>query len=309
MGPLSVDGPTETQVLSCQVLSEEGREVSTLVHGESYVLRVHVQAARDCRRMDVGFLVRQPSGLVLQAGSLRDRDRTIGVRAGEDMLVDFSIPCRLWTGGYVVGAWARADSGNLRSEAPAAQEEQVIQVHSGQDFPGLADLGSQIKHIGSQAAPPDSPEGEDVQILDYALLDESGMPATRLHQGRTYTVRQRVLCHRDTSPLSLSYRMELPSGLVVCGLQSMLKALTPQGRAGEILTMDCTFPCLLGEGEYLLGGGVAELITESSFTILHLLRGAVEFSVVGEGLQRGLFRLPWEVRQVHREPHQQGAAH
>ena len=51
------------------------------------------------------------------------------------------------------------------------------------------------------------------------------------------------------------------------------------GKRGEIISVGFSFDCRLSSGSFLIGGGVAEVLSDSSFRIIHLLRDQ-EFEVV-----------------------------
>ena len=65
---------------------------------------------------------------------------------------------------------------------------------------------------------------------------------------------------------------------------------------------DFTLPCFLQAGNYLLGGGVAEMLADAKFNVLHIVRGAVEFEVCGQIQFQGVADLQSEVRKISTQP-------
>ena len=136
------------------------------------------------------------------------------------------------------------------------------------------------------------------EILSYELLNEQDTPVRTLVYGNTYLIRMTVFCHSEIDSMSLSFRLEKPSGLVVYGLSTILSGEKIRGYKGKTVCVDFTLPCFLQAGNYLLGGGVAEMVADAQFNVLHIVRGAVEFEVCGQIQFQGVADLQSEVTRI-----------
>jgi energy-coupling factor transporter ATP-binding protein EcfA2 len=138
-------------------------------------------------------------------------------------------------------------------------------------------------------------------LQGFELLDDNGDPAEAVRQGERYLVRARVRCREDVERLSISFRIDRPTGIVVYGTSTASKAVEISGAAGETILVDFTFPCHLQAGVYFLGGGVAETQENGDFVILHLVRHAVQLDVAGATDFQGVVDIGSEVQSVRRE--------
>jgi energy-coupling factor transporter ATP-binding protein EcfA2 len=141
-------------------------------------------------------------------------------------------------------------------------------------------------------------ESLKAEILSYELLNEQDVPVRTIVYGDTYLIRMKVVCHSDVDSMSLSFRIEQPSGLVVYGLSTIYSGKKIRGCRGKIVCVDFTLPCFLQAGNYLLGGGVAEMLGDAKFNVLHIVRGAVEFEVCGQIQFQGVADLQSEVKKI-----------
>ena len=103
--------------------------------------------------------------------------------------------------------------------------------------------------------------------------------------------------HSEIDNMSLSFRIQKPSGLVVYGLSTIHSGEKIRGCRGETVCVDFTLPCFLQAGYHLLGGGVAEMVADAQFNVLHIVRGAVQFEVCGQIQFQGVADLQSEVKQ------------
>jgi lipopolysaccharide transport system ATP-binding protein len=117
-------------------------------------------------------------------------------------------------------------------------------------------------------------------MTDIAFIDPAGQPAATLTHGVTYEIRCRSRLGREFSGLSVGYRIQKPGGHIAYGTSTQTQGLPVSGRAGETIEVRFAFPCLLQDGRYFLGAGVAEVFTEGRFQVLHVLRDHA-FEVVG----------------------------
>jgi len=140
------------------------------------------------------------------------------------------------------------------------------------------------------------------EILSYEVLNDQDISVRTLVYGNTYFIRVTVFCHSEIDNMSLSFRIEKPSGLVVYGLSTIYSGEKIRGCRGKTVCVDFTLPCFLQAGNYLLGGGVAEMLADAKFNVLHIVRGAVEFEVCGQIQFQGVADLQSEVKKISTQP-------
>lgn len=139
----------------------------------------------------------------------------------------------------------------------------------------------------------------DAKILDINIVNQKGIRVSNLFYGETYFIKVRCLCIRDCPSLSLSYRIQKSNGQIVYGISSMVLKAEISGEAGQIMEAQFSFPCLLNSGEYLIGGGVAKMKSESDYEVLHVLRDSFSFTVISDGLFQGDVDLKSSIISVH----------
>jgi hypothetical protein len=126
------------------------------------------------------------------------------------------------------------------------------------------------------------------ELLGYECLNDAGVPVQTLYHGETYTIRIRLLCHERLARMAVSFRIEMPSGLVAYGVSSAYLGKFMAGEPNDVLTVDFSFDCYLQSGAYLLGGGIAEYQSDTEFTVVHILRGAQQLTVLSSGKFQGV---------------------
>lgn len=156
--------------------------------------------------------------------------------------------------------------------------------------------------VDARGAAPAPASSRRAELVAYRCLNAAGVRVQTLYHGERYTIRAEVLCHESIGRLAVSFRLELPSGLVAYGLSSAYVGTFFTPRAGEMLTVDFRFDCYLQSGAYILGGGIAEYRTDTDFTVVHVLRGAEQLTVVGSGRFQGIADLRSDVVAWRSEP-------
>jgi ABC-type polysaccharide/polyol phosphate transport system ATPase subunit len=136
------------------------------------------------------------------------------------------------------------------------------------------------------------------KILSYQILNEEGKSIETAYYGQTYIIRVVLHCYEAISNLSISFRIETPTGVVVYGLQTALLERVISSQKDETLAVDFTLPCLLQTGTYVVGGGIAEMFNKSSFAIIYTLRGGCVFNVIGDNKFSGIVDLQATLQSV-----------
>lgn len=160
-----------------------------------------------------------------------------------------------------------------------AQERQLA---------AIGKITGDVLQVGSDRKSLQVTSQEKVEIESIQLTDEQGLPIATAIRGREYNIRVVVNCFADIPNVSISFKIETPTGQVIYGLQTALLGRVIPARKGEKLTLNFRFPCSLQSGEYLIGGGVAEMLGESDFIVISLRRAAHLFEVTGQATFAGV---------------------
>lgn len=139
--------------------------------------------------------------------------------------------------------------------------------------------------------PQESNEGLETYIESIALLDSAGNAVSHLQGDETYCIRVRCRSLVAYDNLSLSFRIQKPGGAVLYGTSTVFQNISVPIKANEVVEASFKFRCQLASGQYLLGGGVATMLDERNFAILHIFRDAVVFGVEASVLFQGDFNM------------------
>lgn len=138
-------------------------------------------------------------------------------------------------------------------------------------------------------------------LKSFMILNHDNTPVSILYHGETYSIRIALYCYESIRDMSVSFRIEQPSGTVVYGLSSIFCEMPISGQAGETIAVEFSLPCWLQSGSYLLGGGIAEILALEEFNILHILRNAQQFEVVAPNKFQGIIDLQSQLLSVQKE--------
>lgn len=156
--------------------------------------------------------------------------------------------------------------------------------------PGNAGSQSYVMGSGEELRP-------DLKAFIRAIdvIDADGFPTTLLESGKRYFVRELVVFNQSVAHAILGFRIHLPSGLVLYSIQNTLRQHDVSARAGETLEVRFEFDCRLQSGQYLLSGGVGEVLDVSQglypapFDEIHIRNNAQVLSVITNSVHGGLF--------------------
>jgi ABC-type polysaccharide/polyol phosphate transport system ATPase subunit len=127
----------------------------------------------------------------------------------------------------------------------------------------------------------------DSRILNLTIVNQEGAEVNTLFYGENYLIKIRCQCLKDCPSLSIGFIIQKPNGHVVYTLSSMYQRRVISGNKGKTLEARFTLPCLLGSGQYLLAGGVSTLDGEIDYKVVHIMREALVFTVISNGLFGG----------------------
>lgn len=140
--------------------------------------------------------------------------------------------------------------------------------------------------------------GKKAEILGYEILNLQGIPVDTLYFSEEYIIRMKVACNVPIDNLGISFRIETPIGTVVYGLQTVTLGIKIPGKPNEVLVADFNFPCAIQSGTYILGGGVVEVFGQTNYEVLHVVRAALAFNVVGQTKFTGIADFKGSVRSI-----------
>jgi lipopolysaccharide transport system ATP-binding protein len=144
----------EARILDVTVLNEAGVEVGTLFHGQTYMLSVKCLCSRALSSLSIGFILQKPTGQVVYSlGSLYAGQLFSG-SVGEVLDVQFTLPCLLGSGQYLVSGAVTLVKGDMDYEVlHVLRESRVVTVVSNGLFGGDVDLRSTIQSVTRSAMP------------------------------------------------------------------------------------------------------------------------------------------------------------
>lgn len=160
--------------------------------------------------------------------------------------------------------------------------------------------GRSLMEVGGATATSEPHEASRANIREMLLLDADQRPVNMAYSGETYTLRMVIEANAAIANLSVGFKIETPTGVVVYGLQTALLGQTIPTEVNEILTIDFELPCTLQAGSYLYGGGLAEMIGESNFTVINLQRAAGTFEVGGPSRFAGVADMGGKLKTISR---------
>ena len=147
---------------------------------------------------------------------------------------------------------------------------------------------------------PNSKNNPKAIVLSYRVLNSQWTEVTSLHYGEEYIIESRIHCIEDIPKLSTGVRIEKPTGTVVYATSTSIQGLELSGKAGEEITMHTSFRCILASGNYLIGGGVSEMLSRSEFSNLHILRGSCSVEVISKKQFGGIFDMQAKMAMVNK---------
>jgi len=130
------------------------------------------------------------------------------------------------------------------------------------------------------AIKPEEASSFDAYVKGISLVDENGGEVTTLHYGDQYRVMIQVEFNKALPRAGIGFKIQLPSGMTVFGDSTQFHGIELSGVAGQIGHYSFTFKNVLAPGEYLVGGGVVELI-DDGFNVLHIVRADVLLTATG----------------------------
>jgi ABC-type polysaccharide/polyol phosphate transport system ATPase subunit len=190
--------------------------------------------------------------------------------------------------GYAYEQILAADRQPQRGAARASAPVVTVQGAPPPQVPEerVADPAATADAVPGPPAPPVAVRR--AELIEYECLNEAGVSVQTLYHGESYTIRARMICHERIDRAAVSFRLELPSGLVAYGVSSAYLGRFVSGQAGDVLVVDFSFDCYLQSGTYLLGGGIAEYQTDTEYSVVHILRGAQQLTVLSSGKFQGV---------------------
>jgi ABC-type polysaccharide/polyol phosphate transport system ATPase subunit len=135
----------------------------------------------------------------------------------------------------------------------------------------------------------------NVEIERIQILDSKNQETHVLRGGESYCIRVRCRSRVSLENISLSFRIQKGAGGVLYGTTTELLGRRIDVQAGETVDADFQWECNLAEGQYLLGGGVAQALPHGDYVVIHILRDAWIFSVETSARFQGDFNMQSEV--------------
>jgi energy-coupling factor transporter ATP-binding protein EcfA2 len=144
--------PTSKAILkSLVIMNGERVPASILYHGETYLIHIMLYCYEQISNMSVSFRIEQPNGTVVYGLSSIFSNTSISGEADETITIEFSLPCWLQSGSYLLGGGIAENLAfggfNLVHVLRVAQQFEVVAPNK---FQGIVDLQSQLLSIQKQ---------------------------------------------------------------------------------------------------------------------------------------------------------------
>lgn len=126
-------------------------------------------------------------------------------------------------------------------------------------------------------------------IEDVSIFDCDGNKALFLVNDNYYFIRIRCKSAVAQDNLSLGFRIQKPGGGILYGSNTYFQEINISMKENDVLEAEFKWCCNLASGQYFLGCGVAKLLGQNNFTVLHILRDMCVFTVESEARFQGDF--------------------
>lgn len=148
--PEAMDG---ARVLEVSVINRRGDVVHTLFHQEAYRVRVRCACAEALPAASIGIAIQRPTGHVAYSTATAYLDAPISARAGDQIVVEFSLSCLLGGGHYLLAAGISRLKGDASYEVLHTYREAFeFDVKTNERFGGDVDLQCKVVTL-EHAAP------------------------------------------------------------------------------------------------------------------------------------------------------------
>ncbi len=155
-GPRRTEG--KAKISGVEILDAAGRVVRRVKDGETYRIRVRVDAVESIASLSVGFEIRTLTGVLIYGTSTAMLGVDHAIAAGESRCIDFEIEARLNSGSYILNASIAENLSGLDDP------EHCVLIHGIADslafecqtdalFPGLINLRSTFTEAREVTAP------------------------------------------------------------------------------------------------------------------------------------------------------------
>jgi ABC-2 type transport system ATP-binding protein len=157
-------GTGDARIQNVELLDENGNAVDLVEPGTNPTVRVHVQYTKDVDDSAIGIVLRNDSGLDVFSTNTALEETPVGrMRAGEQIVVDFTFPMLLKQGRYSIAASVSLP-GSKGLYLDWISVTTVFRVSRPSDrgaFPGLVHLPTQIKIIEPERVQKHEPPAQE----------------------------------------------------------------------------------------------------------------------------------------------------
>ena len=132
---------------------------------------------------------------------------------------------------------------------------------------------------------------KNAEIVDYALLDESGQLTSDFLKGSLFTVRMKIRAKDTVMEPVFAFTIKNLKGIEICGTNTTLeKVPVPRMEAGDEHVVEFTQRIDLRGGEYLLSLGCTGY-QDGSFRVFHRLYDVISLTVISDRDMVGFYDL------------------
>jgi teichoic acid transport system ATP-binding protein len=191
------------------------------------------------------------------------------------------------------GARMQSSEGKLQSDNRAVNTGSQFQTvrASGDQLAEMVDNLHETGNDGGQTHWKDNfdinPDlitygNKEAEIIDFAIVDETGMYTNTIEKGTDFTVKSKVLFHQDIQNPIFTLTFKDIHGTAITGTNTMYeKADIALAKAGEVYVARFTQNMNLQGGEYLISVSCTGY-AKGEFTVYHRLYDVLNMTVVSD---------------------------
>lgn len=175
-------------------------------------------------------------------------------------------------------ARAAAEAEGAAAPEPAEPEKPETTDNQAQAHPSRANLhrpeDGEVESVG----------GTEARILSVTIETPEGEQVTHLESGRQYAIVVTTVMYKAFPRVTIGFRLQRPEGTAVYGTSTSLQHIDLATQPGDRLEVVFPFECVLQQGPYFIGGGVAECLDDGAdpdlYRMLHFYADALQFHVI-----------------------------
>ena len=128
------------------------------------------------------------------------------------------------------------------------------------------------------------------QIIDYAILDENGVPTTSISKNKDCTFFMKIKFNEDVKDPIYAFAIKDVKGYEITGTNTMQEMIdTGFCKAGDVVEVSFTQKMILQGGPYFLSFGCTHFNLDGKLEVFHRLYDILNIEIMASKISCGLF--------------------